>query len=330
MSSSLKAKLLKRMLLGVASEKEKQQVYSSKESNRMLEQLWLEDTSEISRSIPFDKQKVFQHINNRITTDNKKAVSWHHSLIFRIAASVTVLFALSISVFYILRNNGILAQKQLLSVTNANNSAMEVILPDSSKVVLNRQSTLKYPKAFNSRVRQVELSGEAIFKVTHKPKHPFVVSANRIEVEVLGTEFNLMAYPTDDMVTTTLISGKVKVTHFDSKQRKEQSIILAPNHSATFIYSQNRFEIKKAEVNSVTAWERGELIFNDEPLESIVSKLTHWYNVEFIISNDLKGKYRLTMTIDEETLDEALLIISKTLPIGYSKSEKQVLIYSKQ
>lgn len=330
MSSRLKAKLLKRMLLGVASEKEKQKVFSSRESDSMLEQVWSHDTSELSESIPFDKQKIFQEISKRIESNSSLTTRWHQKNAFRIAASLAAVIALSVSVFFLIRPNGKVADKEMLSYSSGESISKEIVLSDGSKILLNKQTTLKYPKVFSKKERRVELLGEAIFQVTHNPGQPFVVAANGVEVEVLGTVFNVMAYPTDDKVTATLVSGKVKVKYIDPKNKKEQSVVLSPNHSATFIPSQNRFEISKADVETVTAWERGELVFDDEPIESIVSKLTRWYGVEFILSNDLKGKYRLTMTIDNETLDEALLIISKTIPVGYSKSEKQVMIYPKQ
>lgn len=330
MSSRLKAKLLKRMLLGVASEKEKQKVFSSRESDSMLEQVWSHDTSELSESIPFDKQKLFQEISKKIDSNSSLTTRWHQKTSYRIAASLAAVIALSVSVFFLIRPNGKFADKEMLSYSSGGSISNEIVLSDGSKILLNKRTTLRYPKIFSKKERRVELLGEAIFEVTHKPSQPFVVVANGVEVEVLGTVFNVMAYPTDDKVTATLISGKVKVKYIDPNSKKEQTVVLAANHSATFIPSQNRFEISKVDVEAVTAWERGELVFNDEPLESIVSKLTRWYDVELILSNDLKGKYRLTLTIDNETLDETLLIISKAIPVEYSKSEKQVLIYPKQ
>lgn len=329
MSSRLKAKLLKRMLLGVASEKEKQKVFSSRESDSMLEQVWSHDTSEHSESIPFDKQKLFQEISKKIDSNSSLTTRWHQKTAFRIAASFAAVIALSVSVFFLIRQNGKFTDKEMLSYSSGESISNEIVLSDGSKILLNKRTTLRYPKIFNRKERRVELSGEAFFQVYHNPNQPFIVVANGVEVEVLGTEFNVMAYPADDMVTATLISGKVKVKYIDPNSKQEQSVVLAPSHSATFIPSQNRFEISKVDVEAVTSWERGELVFNDEPLESIVSKLTRWYDVEFILSNDLKGKYRLTLTIDNETIDEALLIISKTIPVGYSKSEKQILIYPK-
>lgn len=330
MSLRLKAKLLIRMVMGIASEKEKQNIYNSHESISMLEQVWNNNNSEISQS-SFDKQKLFQKISSQIDNNNLLlTIRWYQKPTYRVAASIAALVAISLSLIYIVWDNGKFTEKQVVTVFSGSNSMRQIDLPDGSKVFLNKQTTIKYPKVFNDKVRRVELSGEAIFEVSQKPKQPFIVSAHHVEVEVLGTVFNVMAYPTDGMVTATLISGKVKFKHIDPKTSKEQSVILSPNHSATYYFNQNRFEVSMVDVSKVTAWEQGKLIISDEPIERVVSKLNRWYGIEITLSNDLKGKYRLTMTIDNETIDEALLIISKTIPIGYTKSDKQVSIYLKQ
>jgi len=317
------------MMLGIASEKEKQEVFNSHESNSMLEQVWNNNTSDLSNTSPFDKKKIFQEINNQINASKIPSIPWYHKPALKVAASIAVLVALSFVTIYFAWEKENFAEKQMLSVFSANNNAQEVILPDGSKVILNKQTTLKYPKVFRKKIRRVELSGEAVFEVTHNPNHPFIVAANNVEVEVLGTVFNVMAYPTDGMVTATLISGKVKFKYIDPNTKKEQSVTLAPNHSATYYFKQNRFEVSMVDVNKVTAWEQGKLIFSDEPIESLVAKLNRWYGADIILSNDLKGKYRLTMTIDDETIDEALLIISKTIPVGYTQTGKQIVIYPK-
>jgi len=329
MSLRLKAKQLKRMMLGIASEKEKQEIYNSHESNSMLEQVWNNTNSELSQP-SFDKHKLFQKISNQIDNNNVPTIRWYQKPAFRVAASIAVLVTISLSAIYFVWNNRNFAEKQMLTVFSGSNSMQQVVLPDGSKVLLNKHTTIKYPKVFRKKVRRVELSGEAIFEVTHNPNQAFIVAANNVEVEVLGTVFNVMAYPADGMVTATLISGKVKLKYIDPSTKKEQSVTLAPNHSATYYFNQNRFEVSMVDVSKVTAWEHGKLIFSDEPIESVVNKLNRWYGVEISLSNDLKGKYRLTMTVDNETIDEVLLIISKTIPIGYSKSDKQVSIYPKQ
>ncbi len=329
MSLRLKAKQLKRMMLGIASEKEKQEIYNSHESNSMLEQVWNNTNSELSQP-SFDKQKLFQKISNQIDNNNVPTIRWYQKPSFRVASSIAVLVTISLSAIYFVWNSRNFAEKQMLTVFSGSNSMQQVVLPDGSKVLLNKQTTIKFPKVFSKKVRRVELSGEAIFEVTHNPKQAFIVVANNVEVEVLGTVFNVMAYPADGMVTATLISGKVKLKYIDPSTKKEQSVTLAPNHSATYYFNQSRFEVSMVDVSKVTAWEQGKLIFSDEPIESVVNKLNRWYGVEISLSNDLKGKYRLTMTVDNETIDEVLLIISKTIPIGYSKSDKQVSIYPKQ
>ena len=94
-----------------------------------------------------------------------------------------------------------------------------ITLPDGSKVILNAGTTITYPNAFVSKNREVEINGEAFFEVAHDAEHPFIVKANQINVEVLGTQFNVKAYEEDDWIEVSLSEGKVEVQSKDKKKK---------------------------------------------------------------------------------------------------------------
>ncbi|SDE84992.1 FecR family protein [Mucilaginibacter pineti] len=147
----------------------------------------------------------------------------------------------------------------------------QVVLPDGSKVWLNAASSLKYPAAFTGTDRQVELSGEAYFEVAKDKAHPFKVKTNRETVEVLGTHFNINSYNDEPTLKTTLLEGSVKITTANTQQ------IIKPGEQAVLGSS---LKIQQADEEEVLAWKNGLFMFNDEPLESIMRKVSRWYDVD--------------------------------------------------
>jgi transmembrane sensor len=147
----------------------------------------------------------------------------------------------------------------------------QVVLPDGSKVWLNSASSLKYPAAFTGTNRQVELNGEAYFEVAKDKAHPFKVKTNKETVEVLGTHFNINSYSDEPTIKTTLLEGSVKITTANQQQ------IIKPGEQAVLGSS---LKIQQADEEEVLAWKNGLFMFNDEPLESIMRKVSRWYDVD--------------------------------------------------
>ncbi|KQM67308.1 hypothetical protein ASE74_07545 [Pedobacter sp. Leaf216] len=150
----------------------------------------------------------------------------------------------------------------------------QVILPDHSKVWLNAQSRITYPLHFAGGERNVEIGGEAYFEVAHNAKMPFKVHCGKQIVEVLGTHFNIMAYTDQNLIKTTLLQGSVKVS--EGKNTK----LLTPGEQA----ETGSGEIKitaNVDVEDVVAWKNGYFKF-DENLESIMTKVARWYDVEVV------------------------------------------------
>ncbi len=151
----------------------------------------------------------------------------------------------------------------------------QVDLPDGTKVWLNAVSSLKFPASFaKQEFRKVELSGEAYFEVAKDKKHPFRVLSDKQEVEVLGTHFNINAYPDESAVKTTLLEGSVKVN----------GAFLKPGQQS--VVTSNDLQIMKTDVETAVAWKNGLFMFDNERLESVMRKVSKWYGVEVKYSND--------------------------------------------
>src|SRR5690554_939503 len=206
-----------------------------------------------------------------------------------------------------------------IEVQTASNKELKVVeLPDGSTVHLNASTTIKYPKRFNKKSRELYLNGEAYFAVTKNSKHPFIVHADKIDIEVLGTEFNVQSYSVDEISVTTLISGKVKlVTHEKSNNVLDQ-YFLEPGDQATFDKAANITQVVKTETKTITSWMNGEYSFKNKSLEEITNRLEKIYDIAFVINDEtLKGETFTGKFFSEQSIEEIIDIINFKKQFSY-------------
>ncbi|WP_207421327.1 FecR family protein [Desertivirga brevis] len=159
-----------------------------------------------------------------------------------------------------------------------------VVLSDSSMVWLNANSSIRFPLAFTGKQREVEISGEAYFEVAKDKGRTFIVKANGTEVKVLGTHFNVSAYPEDGQVKTTLLEGSVRIGH------KGMSALLSPGYAATARLAENGISTQKADLQEAVSWKNGLFIFRDENIATVMKKISRWYDVEVVLQGNVKDK----------------------------------------
>jgi len=155
----------------------------------------------------------------------------------------------------------------------------QINLPDGSKVWLNSASTLRFPALFSGNTREVELNGEAYFDVAKNKNKPFKVITKDQIVEVLGTQFNINSYSDEGTFKTTLIEGSVKILY------KDKVVLLSPGQQ--FQPSLKNTRVVEADTEEVIAWKNGYFLFRNEDIQSIMRKLSRWYNVEVNYSGDI-------------------------------------------
>lgn len=166
------------------------------------------------------------------------------------------------------------------SIVTPRGGQYQISLPDGTQVWLNASSVLKFPSAFSSAERRVELSGEAYFEVAKNPHQPFKVTTSQQLVEVLGTHFNINSYHNEAATKTVLFEGAVKVSSISSGASK----ILKPGQQS--IVHDDVLEVFLADTEEALAWKNGLFIFNNEELESIMRKVSRWYDVDVVYKND--------------------------------------------
>jgi transmembrane sensor len=153
-------------------------------------------------------------------------------------------------------------------------SMYSVVLSDGTMVWLNASSSLRYPTTFTGRVREVSLSGEAYFEVAQNPSQPFQVTVNGMEVNVLGTHFNIMAYDDESTIATTLLEGVVKVDCM------KKSATLVPGQQSLLMRDGRDMRVRNVDVEEAVAWKNGILQFRSEDIRSVMRKVARWYDVD--------------------------------------------------
>jgi transmembrane sensor len=188
------------------------------------------------------------------------------------------------------------------TLTTSRGQTYATILSDGTKVWLNSQSSIHYPIIFNGDTRVVEISGEVYFEVMRKEDQPFMVNVSGMDIEVLGTHFNVNSYPDEDVIRTTLLEGKVRV-HAEANNGRA---ILAPGEQAQL--NKRSQVLKKAndvDVDAEVAWRFGYFQFVNADLKTVMHQLQRWYNVEVVyqgkVSNDLEliGKIPRSMNLSK-------------------------------
>lgn len=154
-----------------------------------------------------------------------------------------------------------------------------LLLPDSTQVWLNAASTLEFPESFGKGKREVVLSGEAFFDVKHADKIPFIIYSGKVSTEVLGTAFNIKAYPDLEKITVSVQRGKVKVNYAE-----KEVALLTMGQQVSIGNKDNVVKEKKVRADETSAWQVGRLIYDDYDMEDIVSDLERIYNVRISIA----------------------------------------------
>lgn len=166
----------------------------------------------------------------------------------------------------------------------------QLVLSDGTKVWLNSETELSYSVPFVGEKRHVNLKGEAYFDVAPNKDMPFVVSSGNQEIQVLGTEFNVSAYPNENQTVTTLVEGKVQVANGQSEQKK----YLLPNEQSILNKTTQNIEKHTVDVYPYIAWKDGRFVFNNVTLEEFLSKMSRWYNVEVVFNDESLKTIRFT------------------------------------
>jgi transmembrane sensor len=205
-------------------------------------------------------------------------------------------------------------ENDLNTLSTDKGQTYQVQLPDGSRVWLNAQSSITYPVNFEGKMqREVTLKGEGYFEVAKNPAHPFIVKSNAQRVEVLGTHFNVHAYPDEDQISTTLLEGAVRLNGLT---------YLKPGQKA--IYKNSQFSLSIADIAAETAWKDGRFSFSGKDFQEVMKTIARWYDVEIVY--DYKPEHlRIAGGISRyENIEEVLGILQDTGEIRFKIEGRRV------
>lgn len=214
--------------------------------------------------------------------------------------------------------------KVVLELATPLGGIYQITLPDGTKVWLNAGSSLKYPMSFAKNERRVSLEGEAFFEVTKDSARPFKVLSKGQEIEVLGTAFNVNAYPDNTVIKTTLVNGKVKLSNH---KRYSEAIYLLPGQQST---NSNNGKIQLANVDTApfTAWKEGLFYFDETPLSDALQQIGRWYNVEVKYKGEVPQTHFYGRIKRSKPLRDVLDVLEEGgLRFELSKSDEKNILY---
>ena len=261
--------------------------------------------------------RTLQRVNAKIDVSKRRVFTSPYRKLWRVAAVVIPFLILVGGIHYFSQ------KQQMIQITTAYGEMRQIFLPDSSEVWLNSGTTIQYPEKFKNNKRSITLEGEAYFAIRKDASKPFIVHTNNLSVKVLGTAFNVKAYPADHKTIATLNSGKVEI-----ETNTKQSRVLSPNEQLTYNSETSDINIMKVSATDASGWTSGQLIFTNTPFNEILETLERRFDVSFEIQTNISSKENYTIKfLKNDDLEQILSVLEDVVGgFSYQKEGRKVTI----
>lgn len=279
----------------------------------------------------YDIEQQWKRLELSIAPDVHKTVGQSRSFalrrVFRLLAAACML----VGAFF-------LASRYLTSPTapasafvpiehkSANGQQRKLVLPDGTRVTLNAGSSISYPEEFEDKIRKVSLTGEAFFDVTRNEKAPFVITTGEVVTKVLGTSFNIRAYPENKAVQVAVVEGKVKVNAKIGSDDQNACVFLSKSEMATFQKEAGELIVSIYDEKEQIGWKDGMLYFQKSDFHSTILKLERWYGVKFEVAPGVRmdTDWRFSGKFQDKPLDYILGVMSYPNRFSYKVTNRIV------
>ena len=325
--SNLSEDIINRYLTGQCSEEELIEVNAwMKESEENARQLFrMEEAYHLGKFDRYvDKQRLAraeQRLYKRLDEEKgkqEKILRMHHWM--RYAAIIAVILMLGGGVGYWFYQE---SDRQLMVAVANEGIVKEVVLPDGTKVWLNNSATLKYPREFSEKERNVHLEGEAYFEVTKNRHKPFTVQSDAMQVRVLGTSFNFKCDKNCQVAEATLIEGEIEV----KGNNEEGQLILAPGQRVEQNKSDGRLTVKQVDAKLDAVWHDNLIPFQKADIFTISKALERFYDVKIILSPDIRSDKTYSGVLKRKPeIESVLKSLQNSIPIDYKIVGKNIFI----
>lgn len=323
----MRIELLHRLIAGTTTEEENRQLMewfrqcASKEEFFMLfETAWKESPDEMPRDV---QERMYRRLSRELDEKKTKTILLRSRFSWKIWPQIAV--ACIIIVLGLVNYRMSDKQKQLSTqnfmVLAEKGQRAFITLPDSTKVWLNSDTKISYPADYGLKERNVTLVGEAYFEVAKNPDKRFIVEAKGMQVEALGTSFNVNAYQNDNKIIASLFSGSVRVSY------DRHVAILEPHESIRVDLLNRSFSRYKDEsMQNIALWRKNEITFDGESLEEITHIMSRLYNTTICIEDESLKKVCYIGTIRNNNLENFIDIINLTTPVVYENKGDTVFL----
>lgn len=303
--------------------KELKEVVNEKNDQELmpfLREEWeeLKDYSPLSAA---EKEQMFSEIRQQ--TKPGFTLNWHRKG-FQIAASVAIVLLTGLSIYLYTSNRQMieLGERNVV-VKVGKGERVSVTLPDGTSVRLNSESTLSYQQDFGLKDRNVFLAGEGFFDVVKSEGRRFIVNTRFLDIQVLGTSFNVYTYESADSVEMSLVRGKVQVTTVNPPY---QTFDVSPNEKVVYNKSTGKMRVETSSNLIETAWISNELVFRSTPLKEVFNRVGRKYGVTFKVEDETLLSDLYTGVFDESDITEVLPTLKANFGFDYRIQEDTVWI----
>lgn len=326
--SNLSEDIINKYLTGQCSEEELIEVNTwMKESEENARQLFrMEEIYHLGKFDQYtDRQQIIRaekRLYKKLDEEKGKCdKTLHMQRWMKYAAMIAMILAIGSGVGYWLYQNG---NNQQMMVAIANEGIVkEVILPDGTRVWLNNLATLKYPREFSEKERNVYLDGEAYFEVTKNRHKPFTVQSDAMRVRVLGTTFNFKSDKNCRIAEATLIEGEIEV----KGNKEEGQIILTPGQRAELNKKNGRLTVKQVNAKLDAVWHDNLIPFQQADIFTISKALERFYDVKIILSPDIQADKTYSGVLKRKSnIESVLKSLQNSIPIDYKIVENNIFI----
>ncbi len=264
---------------------------------------------------------AWDKVKNRILNDEQSAnipekamMQWNFNRVLKYAAMIIIILGIGITFSKLYNSNPLIEE-----YTDNTEQGKEIILPDGTKVFLNSNSYIAYPKQFAENERRVGLKGEAFFDVTKNTGKPFIIESNNAEIKVLGTSFNVNAKLPHNEIHVYVRTGLVQLSR---KSNQEDKVLINPGDLGKL--TTNKIEMVKNEDPNILSWRTKEIIFKESKISEVISVLNKTYNTNIQCDDEDILDLRYTSTFRNQEIDSIINVICATHNLKTIKSEEGI------
>ena len=219
------------------------------------------------------------------------------------------------------QSNGTTAgEVQYNTITTPNGGQYQLVLADGSRVWLNAASSLRFPTAFIGGLRKVELTGEGYFEVVHHASMPFHVGVGDMDIQVLGTRFNVMAYDDESIRRTTLVQGSIRT------RINQKLVVLKPGQQLELSNTGSVRLKDQADLEEALAWKNGKFVFTGNDIQSVMRQLEKWYDIDVEYGKNISPEEFVGMISRDVPISQILDMLKKTGTVDFEISGKKVTV----